>query len=134
MKETRFLDQFRSLWIWWGITTVCYLLMTISGGIQLGSVSGYLLGFIGLFVPYGLYSLLAFINPLAWVSVVFFVFAMIYASRKLNEANDSLGMRILKNLLVLLVITFLVDIIRFTPFASWQIFFDGGVKPLGISG
>lgn len=102
-------------------------------GYEVGGILGYVFGFVGLFVPYGLFSLTAFVlfAPMAFASLAFFFIAMVYASRYLNKSNDSLGIRILKNLLVLLVITFLVDIIRFTPFASWAIFLDAGKFQIG---
>ena len=87
---------------------------------------GYIAGFVGLFVPYGLKSLILFIaNPLALVSLIVFIILMIFISRRLNRGNFNLSKRILLNLLILLVLTTVVDLIRGTAFMSWIIFFQG---------
>jgi len=79
--------------------------------------------FFGLFVPYGFLSwLLMFYNLL---SIPIFFLTMFYAEWTLNKENVSLGKRILFNLIALLLITIVIDLVRFTPFASWNIFFSG---------
>ncbi len=125
MNENKF-AIFRSVWFWWLLTTAVYVILGLSrfpGNTP--SPLGYIAGFLGLFVPYGLMSLILFFSPLAWFSLVVFIILMIFADRKLNRGNFSLGKRILLNLLILLVLTTLVDLIRGTAFVSWIIFFQG---------
>ena len=110
--------------------TAVYILFVLSGyPREISTPLGYIAGFFGLFVPYGLASLILFISPLTWVSLVFFVLSMIFTDRKLNKANLGFGKRILLNLLILLALTTLIDEIRGTPLASWIIFFSGARFP-----
>lgn len=118
---------FRSIWFWWFLTTSVYVGLGRLGypGIT-PTFLGYIAGFLGLFVPYGLISLLLFfISLLAWVSLIIFIILMIFTDQRLNKQNFNLGKRILLNLLTLLALTTLVDFIRGTAFESWIIFFQG---------
>ncbi|MDO8593814.1 MAG: hypothetical protein Q7R59_02875 [bacterium] len=123
----------RSIWFWWIFTTLIYL--AIPGykeetAITLGHIVGYISGLVGLFVPYGYLSLVLFIFPLTWVSLVVFLVLMVLIDLKLNKQNFSLSKRILINLLALLILTTMVDLIRGTAFESWWIFFNGGFPSL----
>ena len=127
MNEKQF-AIFRSIWFWWLLTTSVYVffgLLSIPGSTP--TLLGHIVGFLGLFVPYGLVSLalFMFIGPLSLFSLIVFVVIMVFADRRLNKENFSFGKRILLNLLILLALTTLVDLIRYTPFVSWIIFFQG---------
>ena len=117
-----------SLWAWWFITTVLYSVMSIFhapvwGPYPPGDFIGHLEGFVGLFVPYGPLSILAFtFSPLYWVSLVFFLCAMFYSEKMLKKTVLTPWKKILMNIYALLVITTIVDIVNGTHFLSWHIF------------
>jgi hypothetical protein len=125
---------FRSIWFWWFVTTAIYVALSIAfpSGATVPTFIGYTKGAVGLFVPYGILSIILFVLPgitmlLSIISVIFFIFTMYWINKKLNKKNYSLLEAILINLLVLLIITTLVDFIRLTPLASWRIFLHGGL-------
>lgn len=123
-----------SIWFWWLLLTVLYSALSIIFHVPAidhyphgAGFIGYVIGFIGLFVPYGPLSIFYFlVSPLSWVSFAFFLYAMFYAEKKLGKAGLTPWKRILMNIFALLLITTMVDIIRPTPFESWQIFLNAG--------
>jgi len=118
-----------SLWMWWIITTGIYLLFNLLGypnsAGETPTLLGHVAGFVGLFVPFGFLSAFLLISPFYWFSLAVFLISMIYADRWLKSRSMNTVQRILINLLVLMAITFIVDIVRFTPFESWRIFLQG---------
>lgn len=121
---------FRSIWFWWLITTSLYIIL-VTQGHALTNTQGnatlldYIAGFIGLFVPYGVNSLiLFFFSPLSWISLLFFIVAMSRVEKYLNTRQASFSRKIIYNFLALMLLTVIVDIIRHTPFESWRIFFN----------
>jgi len=121
----------KSIWFWWILTTIIYILLYLISSVGFGptgDVAGMIGGFVGLFVPFGILSLITFFNPLGWLSMAIFIVLMVFIDRNLNKLDLSLGFRILINLLFLLVLTTIVDFVRCSPFASWEIFFSGGAK------
>lgn len=126
--------EFNSIWWSWVIVTTLYIFFVFlfSANFTTNPLEGYITGFIGLFAPFGFLSVfLLFSNPLP---LLFFIIAMIFIDSKLNKLNYSLRKRILINLFVLLILTTLIDFIRFTPFASWQLFFRHMDWNFGIYG
>ncbi len=120
---------FQSIWFCWFILTALYIILNIAGYPNtVPSTMGYIAGFIGLFVPYGLPSLILMITPYSWVSLAVFHLAMFWINRRLKGKNLGLGKRIVLNLLALLILTIIVDLIRLTPFESWRIFFNGAMR------
>lgn len=120
-------DSLDSIWFWWFIMSAIYLAFSGFGYPKelIPTTLGHVAGFFGLFAPYGLTSLLSFMSPPAWISLVVFILLMKYCNKKFSSLNISLGKRILLNLFTLLVITSIIDLIRWTPFESWSIFFNG---------
>lgn len=121
----------KSIWFWWILTTVVYLILNTGNS----TISDRVAGFFGLFVPYGFLSLfVAFAEPigtlLTIVSVIFFIFAMRWSNKIINKESNSTVKAILMSLFALLIITMVVDLIRGTPFYSWQILFTGGPQHL----
>jgi len=126
-----------SIWFWWIFTTVLYLFVIFLGNLanNIGFFSfwDHTVGFIGLFVPYGMISAILFLSSLlSWLSLILFLIAMILVEKFLNKKNYNLKKRILINLLVLLILTFIVDAIRGTYLESWKIFLEG-TRILNIS-
>lgn len=123
---------FCSLWFWWLLLTVVYVCMTFVffdeqfNSSIIGTPLGYMFGFIGIFVPYGVASFVLFYFPMTWISFVVFILVMLFAETKLGMMNLSSRRRVALNLLILLVLTITVDLIRDTPFESWDIFLKGG--------
>ena len=120
----------QSIWFWWVFTTLIYISLTPLLSNQATAPTtplNYIVGFIGLFVPYGLLSLMLFLTiPLfAGASLVVFLVLMTIINRKLNKWDLSVGKKILVIFLSLLVLTTIVDLIRFTPFYSWILFLNG---------
>jgi hypothetical protein len=95
--------------------------MTLIFDYKVGGRIGYAFGVLGLFVPFGILSTLTLVHPFGWASVVFFIVAMFYLSNKLNSRDLSPMSRIIINLALLLLITFVVDLIRLTPLGSWEL-------------
>jgi len=117
---------FRSLWFMWLVTTGLYIILTLVGGLsETPSPIGHITGFVGLFVPYGLLSLILLMSPYTWASLVVFILFMVFVEKYLNTLNISFEKRLLLNLLALLILTFAVDGIRQTPLESWRIFIHG---------
>lgn len=122
---------FQSIWFCWALLTAVYLILNIMGypnNASVGEPMGYIAGAIGLFVPFGILSILYLLEPETWLSVPVFAFLMLYAEKKLKEKNYGFIKNLLINLLVLLIITIIVDFARMTPFESWRIFIDGGTN------
>jgi len=120
-KNNTVANFYGSIWFWWIFTTIIYIL--------LGSPTGYITGFIGLFVPYGRLSLIVMelLPVFSIISLIFFVVSMILIDKLLKRVNILLYKRILLNLLALFIITMVVDFLRFTPFGSIDIFLNGGI-------
>ncbi len=119
-------DFYKSIWFWWFLTTFVYVVLNLFEfpGSN-ATFFGYVAGFIGLFVPYGLTSLILFISIRSWISLIVFVVLMKSFDKKLEKGNYSIGKRITLNLLALLVLTTIVDLVRGTGMASWLIFYYG---------
>ncbi len=128
-------NKYNTLWAWWIYTTIAYVLLTLMFNFpdpdqyMEGTPLGYLFGFIGLFVPYGVISVALMMS---WVSFLAFFPIMYFMEKSLRAQKYTTTQRILINLLALLLITIVVDFIRMTPFFSWAIFFSGGVLDLGF--
>ena len=71
-------------------------------------------------------SLVMFLGPVAWVSVVFFVITMKESDKWSKKKDLSFWENFFLNLLILLFLTTAIDLIRMTFFQSWVIFFGGG--------
>lgn len=120
----------KSVWFWWIFTTCIYLVIGFfqfpANQVGLSTYLTHIQGFVGLFVPFGMQSFtLLLVSPFSWFSLIIFLASMAYTESFLKKQNYNFRKRILINLLILLVLTFVVDIIRGTPFASWMIFLNG---------
>jgi hypothetical protein len=128
MKLTQ--DQQKTLqpiWLWCIFTTLIYFAFNISGYPmeRISSPLGYIAGFVGLFVPYGISSLILLFSLSGLASLGFFILFMYLIERGLRQIDINFYLRILINFLVLLLLTIMVDFIRGTPLESWTIFFNG---------
>src|SRR3989344_8820665 len=125
MDEKKF-SLSQSIWFWWFITTACYISLNLLGfpG-ETPTLLGYFAGFLGLFVPFGMLSLVLFLFPSGWISLILFIVLIIFADKKLKQFNLNFLQKVLLNIFVLLVITTIVDFVRGTPFMSWAILFQG---------
>ncbi|PIP86908.1 hypothetical protein COW81_03100 [Candidatus Campbellbacteria bacterium CG22_combo_CG10-13_8_21_14_all_36_13] len=126
---------FESIWFWWFLFTLIYTILNFSGSLGLPlPLGGYVMGFFGLFVPFGLWSsfLLVALHVPSIVALFVFIGLMIFANKKLKTKEIVLWKRILINLLILLLITTLVDFMRGTFFESWKIMFSGGDLDMGF--
>lgn len=126
------MKDLNSLWLWWFYTTALYIWLGSLLGLPESSfsgsiLSGYFFGFVGLFVPYGFLSVLLLASPFGIISLVFFIMAMIFSQKRLDEKNYNFIKRMLLNLFALFIITFLVDVIRGTPLVSFIIFLNHGI-------
>ena len=123
-----------SIFVLWFVLTLFYILVTyfltkfdVS---VIGNPVGYFFGFIGLFVPYGLLSLPTFILvPGSWYSLIAFTLILLVADHLTKRSPVDLWKRMLLNLAILFFVTMVVDYMRGTPFASWEIFVSGGSVP-----
>lgn len=120
-------EQLSSFWYWFLISTLIYLILSIVALNGKVTLLSHIAGFVGLFVPFGFTSLFLLMTPLGWVSVILFFVSGHFFSKWLNQQNYSLNKKIIMIFLALLVLTTLVDIVRQTPFASWQILMDGKI-------
>ncbi|MDO8552458.1 MAG: hypothetical protein Q7S01_02915 [bacterium] len=129
------------VWFWWAIFTVIYIAFNLKGFpvnyLNLGDypnglpLMSYIAAFFGLFAPYGTLSFISLVtNPLSWVSFVIFFLFMKYISTYIKKHRFSKYQIFFICLLSLLLITIVVDIIRGTPFASWNILFTGHLPQL----
>ena len=126
-------NRLTSLSFWWLSLTILYvglgLLFNVPTSDSHGAgIIGYVIGFIGLFVPYGMASIT---YPLSWISIPFVIFAIISVERELRKSTLSPLTKILVNLIVLLVLTAVADGFRAMPFESWSIFLNAGSLHLG---
>ncbi len=121
------LSIYKSIWFCWLLTTLIYVVLAFLGypKTEIATPLGYVAGFVGLFVPYGLASLILFANPFTWISLLVFLILMFCADRELKRKSYSLVTAILINLLLLLIITIIIDWFRQTPLASWTVFLHG---------
>lgn len=118
-------DRFSSFWFWFLILTLIYLVLSMVALNGQVTPLSHIAGFVGLFVPFGFMSLFLLITPLGLVSVILFFVSGYFFSKWLDQQNYSLGKKVIIIFIALLALTTLVDIVRQTPFASWQIFIDG---------
>ena len=81
--------------------------------------------FLGLFVPYGLPSLMLFLSISAWYSVLVFVPMIAIADYKIQRSTLPLSDKILLILVCLLVLTLIVDLVRSGSWISWDILLHG---------
>lgn len=112
-----------SIWFWWAILTVIYIVTFFSVGSSAGPLS-FVARTTGLFVPFGMLSLLTFVTVFGWLGLLVFIFSTIYANKRLKALNISLPKKIALIFAALFIITFITDLARLTPFASIMIFIN----------
>jgi hypothetical protein len=120
----------RQLIIYWVISTLVYsALILMSGGSTGGTLTGYIAGFIGLFVPVGPYSIMMVSTPMGFTANILSVAIIIFVSLWGNKYDILMKSyrKIVMILLILFVVTVIADAVRGTPFASFTIFLNGGI-------
>lgn len=118
-------ERLSSFWFWYLTSTLVYLLLSmvaLNGEVTLLS---YVAGFVGLFVPFGLMSLILLTTPFGWAGVILFFVCGHFFSKWLNQQNLPFTKKVFLIFLALLLLTTLVDFVRQTPLASWRILIDG---------
>ena len=88
--------------------------------------------FIGIFVPFGLASLVLFAFPLTWFTIPVFFILMFTSNAVFKEFEIPIGVKIFLILITLIVITTSVDFVRGTPLQSWIIFSQGTMPHSGF--
>ena len=125
-----------TIWFWWIFLSAIYIGLNFLGypvDNPLRSYSTALALFstiLGLFVPYGLYSILYFMDSFfpSLISILVFFLLMYLAHKRISILTISTLLKVAVILLGLLIITTTVDLIRGTPFESWIILLQGGLS------
>ncbi len=127
-----------SIWFWWVVTTIFYVVMLpVSYKIDglIGGILSIIARIVGLFVPFGLLSSIMYLAApaiLIPIGLFVFIYSMNFANKKIKSKNVSLAKQIGLIFLALFIITFLIDIVRLTPFGSFAILLKGVQGPNGI--
>ncbi len=118
-----------NIWFWWVLLTILYINLDsiyLVDGVFIPFWSKFA-GFIGLFVPFGmvsfLYSMLVF--PFGIASVIIFILFAKRFQKWLDTKNYGLVKNIFLIFVTLLFLTAVVDMVRLTPFKSFEIFKSG---------
>lgn len=116
-----------NLIFWWLFMTAIYSVLYFKY-LDKDSVSTfgeYIAGFFGLFTPVGPLSLVLSFAPLFLVANLASVAMVIYVAKLKFKTYLPFGTNFLAALGILLLITIISDLLRFMPFASFAIFFQG---------
>ena len=98
----KIINKFRSIWWCWIIVTVIYIIFTLPLS---DLVPSPIVGFVGLFAPYGFLSILYFVFNIYYNIAALFIFivGMVVTHKYINNINISLGKMVIINLLILLL-------------------------------
>ncbi len=129
-----------SLWFWWLITTLVYIGLQFSGLLKSegggASPLSYAHGFLGLFVPFGVWNGIAVLQTFfGWglLAVALFIVMVFGGDTLISRYGVTSGTtKVFYNLLVLLILTLLVDVIFYGGWQSWTWFTYGGDIPLSF--
>lgn len=123
---------FAKFWVWWLMLTAVYVGLCFLGGLDnpgTGTMLGYLTGFVGMFVPFGMLSILFLpSNPLTLFIFLILIFLSIFNGVIICRFGLSAKQEILLNLAVLFVLTLLADISIYGEWNSLKILSEGGVR------
>jgi hypothetical protein len=120
-----------NLWFDWVVLTLIYI-ATFTGAGEISNHFRYIFNpLVGLFVPIGPWNLLAIFQTPgpaalaptqhAWIYVLPLLFAVLFFGNWFGKIYISnIYLRIFVNLLILLVLTFWVDLIIWQKWGSWQ--------------
>lgn len=141
-NESKLPYQFRSIWFWWFIVTIFYLIIAAitlltSEALSSSPIVERLVWAIGVFVPHGFSTaIMLFDQPqsriLALVSIAVFFIGMFFANKYLKSKQLSDRKLIAYIFVTLLLITMAVDISKGAPFFSWQLLIFGLERVMGI--
>lgn len=112
-------SKFLSIWFWWIVLTTIYLV----GFVSTPDSWNRLVGLVGLFVPFGFFnSILLYAN----IIFVLIFFGILYLFEKITKKyQPHPAIKIIANLLLLLVITYLVDNFLWGDWCSMNLFLHG---------
>lgn len=129
------LPFYTKLWFWWVLLTAIYLGLFFSGslGSDTSTSLGYITGFIGLFVPIGLFTsagiyseIFERTNPSIWTAIAVIVFfASFYFDSVISKYFHNRFIKILTCLFILLLVTLIINLAIFGTWASMRILEEG---------
>lgn len=125
---------YTNIWWLWFILTSVYLCGSFAGELSHdGDLFGHILGLIGLFVPFGVFTGLFLFSGFGFliVLIIFGVFALEYHFSQKSHFQD--WQKALLALITLLIITMSIDFLIFQSWQSWQIFIDGKIDTSGLN-
>ncbi len=127
------------LWVNWLVLTGFYLILCFWSYLSASPVASRLGGWVGVFVPYGFWNAVSTLRPfnssissvssiliiiLAILSVIV-VFSGDKIMDRILPRSLTSGARIIINLIILLALTFLVDMVIWHTWASGELFKTG---------
>jgi len=128
----------RSIWATWLAVTAVYLLTYVVGFMNVrafssdysGDVAGRVAAIVGLFVPFGIWNTLALVaGPVSFLSMPVAIGLMAVYEHYARPLNIAGVTKISLNLMVLLVVTFVVDLMIYHGWVSFQILYGGKLVP-----
>lgn len=115
-------------WLWFGLTAIYFFGFSM-GLFNPGSL-GYVIGFIGLFVPIGLFTGIALIFSYAGIIGLPILLIIIHQEHRFSKRSTLNDMQKLGlALLTLFIITTVIDFTYFHSWASWNSFIAGTIRP-----
>ena len=132
MKKLFPYQWYTSFWFSWLVVTAIYLLLSFAGGLGVyqGTFLGYVTGLFGLVTPIGVFSFMASLE--GWRMVAFLIVAVSVLGVDAAVARFASGpfspfLKIMFNIAILFVLTFLVDLVLYQAWPSLTIFLNGGI-------
>lgn len=116
MEQNMKYPFYLQLWFWWISLTIFYILGSFSLENQQININTSFLNFIGLFVPIGIWNFI-----FGGYLIIPLIAVVVYGEKYLKKIPNPI-VKIISNLFVLLVLTFVVDMIIWGEWRSLMLF------------